>query len=70
MTLDRGHHIYVLALNMLTLRSRSERRGLVGRSGSEVSSPLPPHRVQMQPEFLPSVTLLSSPWSGEHCALR
>lgn len=69
MTLDRGHHIYVLALNRLTLRIRSERRGLVGRSGSEVSSPAP-RRVQMQLEFLPSVALLSSPWSGEHCALR
>lgn len=69
MTLDRGHHIYVLALNRLTLRSRSERRGLVDRSGSEVSPPTP-RRVQMQPEFLPSVALLSSPWSGEHCALR
>lgn len=42
MTLDRGHHIYVLALNRLTLRSRSERRGLVDRSGSEVSPPPPP----------------------------
>lgn len=42
MTLDRGHHIYVLALNRLTLRSRSERRGLVDRSGSEVSPPHPP----------------------------
>lgn len=43
MTLDRGHHIYVLALNRLTLRSRSERRDHVGRSGSEVSSSPPPH---------------------------
>lgn len=67
MTLDRGHHMYVLALNRMTLRSRSERRGLVGRSGSEVS--FPPRRVQMQPEFLPSVALLSSPWSGEHVSL-
>lgn len=42
MILDRGHHMYVLALNRMTLRSRSEKRGLVGRSGSEVSFPPAP----------------------------